>query len=232
MTEISKKELLTKTGISYGQLYRWKRERLIPEEWFVKRSAITGQETYFPREQILDRVEAIIDLKEDHSLEEIRSILASEHSSLLGRKRIEALEILPKDLFDKVPYLQDKKEFRRGEIGFMLMVTDVAKEHNLPDDDYYDLLNRSLPLFDQDRPANSVVLIFNIDERLFVATMREGSKLLFDFGVEVVRTASLADLVAKLKIRRFDNDDTDTAAESEQSADKESHPKIVNINPR
>jgi len=76
--EISKKDLLERTGISYGQLYRWKRERLIPEEWFVKRSAITGQETYFPEEQILDRIEAILDLKEEHSLEEIRTILTSE----------------------------------------------------------------------------------------------------------------------------------------------------------
>ncbi|MCL2486473.1 MAG: YhbD family protein, partial [Oscillospiraceae bacterium] len=31
---ISKKDLLEFTGISYGQLYRWKREGLIPEEWF------------------------------------------------------------------------------------------------------------------------------------------------------------------------------------------------------
>ena len=78
MNEISKKELLERTGISYGQLYRWKRERLIPEEWFVKRSAVTGQETYFPKDQILERIEAIVDLKEDHSLEEIRGVLGSE----------------------------------------------------------------------------------------------------------------------------------------------------------
>ena len=31
---ISKKDLLQETGISYGQLYRWIRERLIPDAWF------------------------------------------------------------------------------------------------------------------------------------------------------------------------------------------------------
>ena len=56
---ISKKELLAQTGISYGQLYRWKRARLIPEEWFLKQSAFTGQETFFPREQVLRRIQAI-----------------------------------------------------------------------------------------------------------------------------------------------------------------------------
>ena len=40
---ISKKDLLNDTGISYGQLYRWKREGLIPEEWFIKQPSFTGQ---------------------------------------------------------------------------------------------------------------------------------------------------------------------------------------------
>ena len=72
MDEISKKELLAETGISYGQLYRWKREGLIPDEWFVKRAAYTGQETWFPRERILERIGMILERKDDQSLEEIR----------------------------------------------------------------------------------------------------------------------------------------------------------------
>ena len=49
---ISKKVLLQEMNISYGQLYRWKRKRLIPEEWFIKRSVVTGQETFFPKVKI------------------------------------------------------------------------------------------------------------------------------------------------------------------------------------
>ena len=75
--EISKKELLAQTGISYGQLYRWKREGLIPEEWFEKRSAFTGQETFFPRTLVLERVRAIQSMKDGLSLSEIREQLAS-----------------------------------------------------------------------------------------------------------------------------------------------------------
>lgn len=70
-TEISKKELLELTQITYGQLYRWKRKQLIPEEWFVKRSSFTGQETYFPRERILERIEKILNLKDDFSLDQL-----------------------------------------------------------------------------------------------------------------------------------------------------------------
>ncbi|MCL2403686.1 MAG: YhbD family protein, partial [Coriobacteriia bacterium] len=204
MIEISKKDLLEKTGISYGQLYRWKRERLIPEEWFVKRSAVTGQETYFPREQILDRIEAILDLKEDHSLEEIRNILASEHSMLLGRARIEGLGIFPADIFERIDYLRDKKEFRRGELAFMLMIGEIAAEKDLSDAEHDNLLERGLPLLEKDRSASSIVSLIAAADKLYVVLGKEGRQPLFDSAIEIIRTASLADLVAKLKIGRFD----------------------------
>lgn len=69
--EISKKELLELTKITYGQLYRWKRKQLIPEEWFVKRSSYTGQETYFPRDKVLERIDKILNLKDGLSLDEM-----------------------------------------------------------------------------------------------------------------------------------------------------------------
>jgi hypothetical protein len=75
---ISKRELLEVTGISYGQLYRWKRERLLPEEWFMKRSSYTGQETFFPREQVLERIAAIKERKESQSLEQIARDLGED----------------------------------------------------------------------------------------------------------------------------------------------------------
>ena len=57
---ISKRELLEKYGISYGALYRWKRMGLIPEDWFLRRSTSTGQETFFYREQVCPRIELIL----------------------------------------------------------------------------------------------------------------------------------------------------------------------------
>ena len=57
---ISKKELLERYGISYGALYRWKRMGLIPEDWFLRRSTSTGQETFFYRQQICPRMELIL----------------------------------------------------------------------------------------------------------------------------------------------------------------------------
>ena len=68
---LSKKDLLERYGISYGALYRWKRKGLIPEDWFIKKSTVTGQETFFPRKLICERMELIQKQKDDTSLEEL-----------------------------------------------------------------------------------------------------------------------------------------------------------------
>lgn len=68
---ISKKDLLEKTNISYGQLYRWKRKNIIPEEWFIKKSTFTGQETFLPKEKVLERINLILSMKDEKSLDEL-----------------------------------------------------------------------------------------------------------------------------------------------------------------
>lgn len=73
---ISKKELLELTDISYGQLYRWKRKNLIPEDWFIKKSSFTGQETYFPKDKILERVDKIKNMKDDLSLDDLAEVFS------------------------------------------------------------------------------------------------------------------------------------------------------------
>lgn len=96
MTEelISKKELLELTGISYGQLYRWKRKNLIPEQWFIRKSSFTGQETFFPREKILQRIDRILGMKDDLSLD----ALADVFSPSLGDVRLSAGELLERNI--------------------------------------------------------------------------------------------------------------------------------------
>ncbi|WP_176452338.1 YhbD family protein [Brevibacillus laterosporus] len=73
---LSKKELLEQTGISYGQLYRWKRKNLIPEDWFIRKSTFTGQETFFPKQEILHRVNKILSMKDDLSLDELADMFS------------------------------------------------------------------------------------------------------------------------------------------------------------
>ena len=75
---ISKKKVLEQMGISYGQLYRWKRKGLIPESWFIRRSTFTGQETFFPKDKIVERIGRIKDMKGEHALDDLAEVI-SEH---------------------------------------------------------------------------------------------------------------------------------------------------------
>ena len=85
---ISKREVLERYGISYGALYRWKRLGLIPEEWFLKKSTVTGQETFFRKENICPRVELILSRKEQLSLEELAEELAGTQKIRHARLRL------------------------------------------------------------------------------------------------------------------------------------------------
>ncbi|MBO4325238.1 MAG: DUF4004 family protein [Lachnospiraceae bacterium] len=75
---ISKRELLTRYGISYGALYRWKRKGLIPDDWFIRKSTATGQETFFPESLICERVERILETKNEVLLDELAGTFSGE----------------------------------------------------------------------------------------------------------------------------------------------------------
>ena len=119
---ISKKELLQKYGISYGTLYRWKRMGLIPEDWLVKKSTFTGQETFFNRELICTRIEEILSKKDVFPLTEIQKEL--------GKKT----EDLPKlrivtNSGDKLFYLSDVRDLIvTANGGQYSLIEEINKE--------------------------------------------------------------------------------------------------------
>jgi DNA-binding transcriptional MerR regulator len=99
---ISKKELLEFTGISYGQLYRWKRKKLIPEDWFIHKSTFTGQETFFPKDQIMERIEKIKSMKDDLSLDELADMFSPNPQDITLTKE----EVIKRNIVtDKVLHL-------------------------------------------------------------------------------------------------------------------------------
>lgn len=112
---ISKKELLERYKISYGTLYRWKRMGLIPDDWLVKKSTFTGQETFFDEEQICARVEAIISRKDSESLESIAN-------ELLNKSKTEAKLMIVSRYGDK--------EYKLGDITDIILTVD-GKEKSI-----------------------------------------------------------------------------------------------------
>ncbi|MFF2482325.1 YhbD family protein [Paenibacillus sp. NPDC058071] len=94
---ISKKELLDLTGISYGQLYRWKRKNLVPEEWFIRKSAFTGQETFFPKQRMLARIDKILNMKDGLSLDELADIFSPSPAQM----SIPAVQLIEQNIVSK-----------------------------------------------------------------------------------------------------------------------------------
>ena len=98
---ISKKDLLDLTGISYGQLYRWKRKDLIPEDWFIRKSTFTGQETFFPKVKILERINKIQMMKENLSLDELADMFSPNIADLqLEKDELTKRNIVSKTVID------------------------------------------------------------------------------------------------------------------------------------
>jgi hypothetical protein len=108
---ISKKELLELTGISYGQLYRSKRKKLIPEDWLIRKSTFTGQETFFPRGKILERLDKIKGMKDDLSLDNMAEMFSPELADILLKKE----DMLSREIVSKTSI--DIYEKSYGEVG-------------------------------------------------------------------------------------------------------------------
>jgi hypothetical protein len=106
---ISKKELLERYGISYGALYRWKRKGLIPDEWFIKKATVTGQETFFPKALVCERVEMILDKKEEVLLDELARELSGEEkknefiilNTVFGEKSFKLSDVKSIEIVDR-----------------------------------------------------------------------------------------------------------------------------------
>ena len=141
---ISKKELLDATGISYGQLYRWKRERLIPDSWFVKRSAFTGQETFLPKRAI-ERIQFILENKDRYSLTQLVGMLSPESAS--RTYQAEAVGMLPgaARAAATLRRMVGSEEFDHGQALCAMIAADVQRAGiKLPDDTLKEVLNALL----------------------------------------------------------------------------------------
>ena len=122
---ISKKELLDLTGISYGQLYRWKRKQLIPEDWFIKKSSFTGQETFFPKDKILNRVDKIVNMKDDLSLDDIADKVSAGLSNIsLTSDEVTAKNIISESTINYYTKLKGNVEIYTFETILFLYILD------------------------------------------------------------------------------------------------------------
>ncbi len=200
---ISKKELLELTGISYGQLYRWKRKHLIPEDWFIRKSTFTGQETFFPKDRILDRIEKIKNMKGDITLDDLADMLSPN---------LMELTLTKEKLVDHKIISNTTVEFYTGEKGevdefafekvLYLHVLDKMFQSGIMNFDegrmILNLLENKYPKY----KGKSCELLFL--RKLGVSTcclISKPGEIHFENSIKVIESFNMSDLIEELKIK-------------------------------
>lgn len=200
---ISKKDLLKETGISYGQLYRWKRENLIPEEWFIKQSSFTGQETFFPREKILSRIKAIQELKDEYSLDELSKMLSPEISQRIFTK--EDLNIIEEIDMDLVPiFLNDleKSSFNFMEIVIIIAFSKFKKEfYEIKQEHYVSMINGIMDYYHDLKNIEYILMIYYNSKEYYAVLCSSNSTIFIDKKLELIKAIKLDEISNTIKFK-------------------------------
>lgn len=202
MNLISKKDLLAMTGISYGQLYRWKRERLIPEEWFIKQSSYTGQETFFPREQILSRVKSILEMKDDHSLEDLAKMFSPDaNQAAVSVAELAENGILEGETSQILSEVYGGNEPDFWGAAFASALIKAVGKAGLGREQTVALLRMSARAAAKSRSADAVCTVFLAEGEYHAVFTAKSVPLAFDSGIEVVCQISLSEAAEELKLK-------------------------------
>lgn len=202
MNLISKKDLLAITGISYGQLYRWKRERLIPEEWFIKQSAYTGQETFFPREQILSRIKSILDLKDNYSLEELAKILSPEATEAgVSYSSLKNVSEIDTGLLDLLPSIFGKERYDFFDVALTAAISQAANKIGLTASQTGALLKKSIAAAQAQKNTNVTCTIFLAGHEYYTAFSLNTVQVTFDDDIQVKEQIHLSEIADTIKIK-------------------------------
>ena len=202
---ISKKDLLAETGISYGQLYRWKRERLIPEEWFIKQSSYTGQETFFPREQVLSRVHSILELKDRYSLEELAKIFSLESSEeSIGMETLADIEEINQGVLPELPELYGKEQFHFLDIVLLAALSQFAQEVGLTAEQFKGMIRDCAPAYLHYKNADVLCTVFRAGGELHTVFSAGMLPVVFDSGVDILKSISLEETANQIKLKYKD----------------------------
>lgn len=208
---LSKKELLKLTGISYGQLYRWKREKLIPEEWFVKKSSFTGQETYFPKDKILKRIEIIQKLKDTHSLEELSHFLSPELTDRLFQLE-DILNITELDVkvIENFSSNMNKQTFSYIQVILIYAVTILKNTSDVSEEAINSIIKSICSYSELIKNTNCYFKVFqmmNISETAFkekgyyTMTYQAQTQLYLDYNFKELCTFYLDELSNEIKLK-------------------------------
>lgn len=201
---ISKKDLLTQTGISYGQLYRWKRKNIIPEDWFIKKSTFTGQETFFPKEKILERIEIILSMKDGISLDDIANMFVEKKSNkkysldILLEKG--AIGNYTKEVFKNI--YSEEKEIEKSELLILSIIENFLINSTITLEELKGIANIIEENFNEIFNENGEIYLYRKLGIPFIIATSDRTKIIIDQNmikvVEINVIKEISDISIKL----------------------------------
>ena len=192
---ITKKELLIETGISYGQLYRWKREGVIPDEWFIKRSSFTGQETYFKRKQILERIEIVKELRSKHSLEDLAKILSPDISEKIFLiDELKKIDEISSGILVSIKEVYDKKDFSLKEIVVFICVSKLQSECSLDVKQTSDILSDIKSCIADINNLDFKMIILKLSDRLGTILYSSDKEIVISSELSILASYNLKEI--------------------------------------
>ena len=201
---ISKKDLLKQTGISYGQLYRWKRQRLIPESWFMKQSTFTGQETFFPKDRIIKRISMINELKDQYSLEELARLFAPEMSHrTFTMQDLEQVFGIVSQFYTLYLEMTRQNVCTFADILLIEAIQKVSAEHPIPDEGAIHRFLRNVQSWQGKLKEKTNYRLFYCSdgERYYLFLVEQPAEWLADTGMKVLKAIYLEDLAKEIYIQ-------------------------------
>lgn len=200
---ISKKELLEITGISYGQLYRWKRKNLIPEDWFVRKSTFTGQETFFPRQKIVDRIEKIKNMKGDLSLDDLADMLSPELSMMEveGNTLIENEIVSAVTLDYYIGMYGESEKYTFEEMISLYILEKMFKSGKISFEEGNIVLKLLKKHYSKFKGRSCEIIFFRKIGISSCCLVSDSKNLYFDEEVRIIESMNITELIEELKIK-------------------------------
>lgn len=194
---ITKKELLELTGISYGALYRWKRMKLLPDDWFIRRSTFTGHETFFPREKVLQRVEEIQELKSRMSLEEIAAYYQPSTPGEIAMTPAEIAEagIAVPPVINQYLAVKPMETFDYEALLGLYVFAELLQEGQLSRDEALDASQAAVDTGEVSEPVIYLARKYGV---AFCVTAGEMQRVIFDKQATVAKTIVVSKYKAAL----------------------------------
>ncbi|WP_252247742.1 DUF4004 family protein [Clostridium sp. ZS6] len=199
---ISKKELLEEMKISYGQLYRWKRKKIIPEEWFIKKSVSTGQETFFPRNKIINRINKILELKDEISLDDLANQFSYNVNNIkIKRTYLTKNNIIPLNIIERFELIINVNEeiYEQSRLFTLFVFEELIKIVFLSIDEVNEITLSVLKNYKSLNTKDSILFIKRKLGVCFYYVLSNEPEILLDNSLIELTRIRMGDILEKIK---------------------------------